>query len=1348
MSSGGWYAVLLATLAGFVGAVSGAVVWRPPWKGSSFHLRYLQYVVDLCRPSGPGGATGSKTHGPSSSLRDEVFVDIDVTEVGQAGRRSITHYLGGSKPTVLTLAGDPGAGKTTLLRQLALKAAEGELKSSRSLPVLLQLRDHASDIASLPRVTMPDIIHASLGELQGRARAGWFERRLEDGRCLVLLDGLDEVFDQDEQQAVSTWIAEQVERYPGSDFLITSRTFPADWRPSRTVRALTLRPYTDKQVAEYLDGWLRSSSGLVSRRTVESARLDTRRMLDALCARSDIFELARNPVMLGLLTNAYHFTGQMPNSRTALYGELAQFLLSRRQPRATRSPELSPVGKQRVVRVLALAMTETGREQASEAECAQVIERVLLRSGSVRPTRFLQLMVNDGILVRCDNGMYAFAHRALQEFLAAEQIRAQGSVRLLVEHVGDPRWRDIILTWASWEDASPVIEACLTRGTEEALNLALACAEVSPQIEPELRSQLSRLRSPRRVARPTTDALAAFVENKRSAPAAELLRRARDEHRRVSYDDITDLLARAESRLAHEWSEADAAAFLSAAVLATELADHNGARRYRFKGLIALGYAIGNQSLASSRDLCLSALRHLDPDRPLAADVRLACLAYLGCAVNPEEEGEFVHALRAFCRAAGAKACELIVPVVAAHRHAARLVVNALRGDNELARRMADALGTDPAAAMTTASWDAAVEKWHRSRRQLMHQVCDLAHLVLEKAPLLHARELVAERLKEQLSGWLELEGLARALDRLDDSLRHRQFDERDAALRAAARHAGAVRAAVHDAPTELSVELSEPAAARIEDLVRDARRQLARRYPPRPRLSAALPFARVLGRTVTVQVEVANEGEGSAPIEAAWLTATGDPALLTPWDGQIEVSAPVRGGTATTVLLRLELAETAPDADEVEVEVALHYRPRDSEADSVQEARLTVAVDRAHVDIEPNPFAAGALGRPVDNPDMLFGRDELIDRVRKRLCTASTPGAGIALFGQKRTGKSSISVELMRQIREFDEFPVVDVGNLGELTPERKLGTDQTTLLGTLLWRILNGADATITTGPSLIPDGFDRKRLIESPDPVLDCTALFVRYRAVQSDRPPWVVFIDEFQYMDQWIRDDLVHPSFTRTFKAIVERRLFHLVLVGQSHLERLVEGDPNAFGVFGLERVTCLAEPDARALIQQPVLLDTPEGQVSRYHDRAVKEILRLTGGNPFYIQKICDALVDHMNKEHAAMATDADVRQITQQLLDVLRPADFDSLESPDAGDPCWTAPQLRAALVAVARACHDGPASREAIQRCHEGPLTPELLEHLVSREVVRRVGDRYQFVVGLYEEWLRRYFPAPEGRP
>ncbi|MEV7419131.1 NACHT domain-containing protein [Streptomyces sp. NPDC089919] len=1324
---GGPVAPALAAATGAVGFIlTGAV--RARRRDADFEWPYLLRVQEQSvRLYGQeASSSGSRASGHPS--RDQVLLSMDVTEPGVRGegRRPVMSALEERAPSVITLIGGPGTGKTFLLGRLAARAAEREPKSAGDLPVLLRLRDCAPGIDSDPRTTLVDVVGATLGQTEGDAWSRWLEGRLQRGGCLVLLDALDEL-DHRRRQQMSAWLTEQVMRYPRNTFLVTSRELPARWLPGVGGRVLYVEPPTDGQVTEYL--------------LLRLPHLDRA----ALRAWLDMPEPARNPLLLAMLVRLNEKTGR-PLNPAIVYGELLRHQLEDARPSGSGVPGLSSEQKLPVIQVLALSMAERGVDTAPESWCVRAIEGVLRNTAPLHPVEFLHLMVEEGVLVEPAGGVYSFAHRGFLEYLAAEQIRAQGSVRLLIQHMTDPRWREIILAWAASADASRFIEACLRHGTDEVLQLARDCAEVSPRVEPELRAQLSRPQ-PRPGREVPSDAFTAFVEKAYSAPATALLDGA-DRDRPVSREEIDALLARTRSRAVHESTEADATAFFSAAVLATERADHRSAGGYRFKGLVCLAHALRGKSLASSRDLALAALRLLDPDRLSLTDLETACLAYLGSAADARRPDAFADALRASCREAGAAAFPLLLPLVAAHREAARRVVGALPGDAELVRGIADALGTDVLGAASVTGWDAAVDAWHRARREALYELGALVRLELAPPSLLRARELVAEREADPQAGASGLDRLARALDHLDDFLHRTPFDEREKALRAAARQAEMVRAAVRGAPTELSVQVAEPAAARIEEVVREARARLVRQFPPRPRIGAALPVGRIVGRTLTVPVEVANDDERSAPVEQAALVASGDPAVLEPaGDAWTEVPAPVPGGAATTVLLRLCLTEAAQDLDEVEVRVAFRYRSRDGGA-VLRQARLTFAVDRGHRPVDPNPYAAGNTGNPLDDPAMLFGREELIDKVRATLRGASAPGAGIAIFGQKRTGKSSIGVELMRRLSELDGLPVVDVDNLGSLAPGRGAAGDQATVLGSLLWRIVQGADDTVRDGPRLIPAGFDRKALIESPDPVADCARLFQKYRTARPDSPPWVVVIDEFQYMDQWIREGVLPPSFMQTFKAIVERRLFHLVLVGQTRLERLIEEDPNAFGVFGLERVTCLAAADARALIEQPVLRDTPEGPVSRHHDRAVAEILRLAGGNPFYTQKICYELVRHMNKERATTATDADVRQVTRHLLDRMRRSDFDGLESPDAGDGRWTEAELKAALGAVARACTDGPASPWQIRHCHEGELPAGLLDHLVLREVVRPVGDRYEFVVGLFEEWLRRYCPAPEGCP
>ncbi|MFG2822979.1 FxSxx-COOH system tetratricopeptide repeat protein [Kitasatospora sp. NPDC048365] len=835
-------------------------------------------------------------------------------------------------------------------------------------------------------------------------------------------------------------------------------------------------------------------------------------------------------------------------------------------------------------------------------------------------------------------------------------------------------------------------------------------------------------------------ALTAYVERHYAPTARELLRRAADGGRRVGPADLARVPAPADDLARAEWTVETADRHLSTAAVAAELGRDPDARRHRFLGQLALALVMRGRSAESSRDLCLGALESLDPGDRSVQDIRLAVLVHLGADPAQYDDAGFARCLRRAGQEAGSAFPELLLPLLAAGDTVAGPVLAALREDPGLAESAAARWGTGGPDGLRPVGVAAAVERWRTERRRFAHRLDVLTRLRLEDDTLRDAEDELAHS-RPTASPVLELDELAVAVGALRASLRVWGFEPQDRALRSAARSAALVRAGVRAAPTALAVELVVPAAERIELLVREARRTLERRHPPRPAVASALPAARYRPGTVTLPVEVGN-AEGSAPVESAWLSVRPLSPLLVARSTRVELPAPVPGGGSRPVLVHLDLRGSPPGA--VDAEVTLHHRQRQSEEEAVLSTRLTVPVD---VDFEPvdNPFHSGALGRPVDDPRMFFGRAELTGRVRAALRSASSPGVGVAIFGQKRTGKSSIRLQLIRELEERDGLPVVDVGNLGELAPQRAEGTDRR-LIGALLWRILSGADRTAGSGPRLLPPGFDRQTLLAGPDPVLDCARLFERYRESHPGRPPWVVFIDEFQYLDQWIRDGLVSASLMQAFKALVERRIFHLVLVGQSDLERLVQADPNAFGVFATERVSYLADRDARSLVQEPVLRHTPVGQVSRFHGGAVDEILRLSGGNPFYIQRFCSALVDHMNHERAAAVTVADVEQVADRFLDDLKGNDFDNLESPWAADSGTTHGAVRAAALAVARASsHGGAARRREVERCHDGELPEGLLDELAARQVLRSTPDGYRIVVGLYEAWLRRNFGTPE---
>jgi hypothetical protein len=137
--------------------------------------------------------------------------------------------------------------------------------------------------------------------------------------------------------------------------------------------------------------------------------------------------------------------------------------------------------------------------------------------------------------------------------------------------------------------------------------------------------------------------------------------------------------------------------------------------------------------------------------------------------------------------------------------------------------------------------------------------------------------------------------------------------------------------------------------------------------------------------------------------------------------------------------------------------------------------------------------------------------------------------------------------------------------------------------------------------------------------------------------------VLLIDEFTEVFKQIRKGTIQPEFMKAWKAVVEKRYFASVLVGQDIMPTFKAEFPNEFGVTEDVRVTYLPEVDARRLIVEPVGVD-------HYVGNAVDRILRATAGSPFYTMMFCSRLVDYMNRTRSAVVTEADIAAVALEMV--------------------------------------------------------------------------------------------------
>ncbi|MFB2769321.1 NACHT domain-containing NTPase [Pelatocladus sp. BLCC-F211] len=152
-------------------------------------------------------------------------------EANSSRKKQIWDFLDKSEFRRMVILGAPGSGKTTLLRHLTLiYASKQERKvypqAPKLIPVLLYLREVRQEIIT-NKPPLPDLITKQVQHLKKRHPLNpppkWFADKLKQNKCLVMLDGLDEVANEQERQQVSAWVDEEMGHYPNTTFILTSR---------------------------------------------------------------------------------------------------------------------------------------------------------------------------------------------------------------------------------------------------------------------------------------------------------------------------------------------------------------------------------------------------------------------------------------------------------------------------------------------------------------------------------------------------------------------------------------------------------------------------------------------------------------------------------------------------------------------------------------------------------------------------------------------------------------------------------------------------------------------------------------------------------------------------------------------------------------------------------------------------------------------------------------------------------------------------------------------------------------------------------------------------------------------
>ncbi|MEJ2887744.1 HEAT repeat domain-containing protein [Actinomycetospora aeridis] len=347
----------------------------------------------------------------------------------------------------LVVLADPGLGKSWLMRTEAIRLAQealGCLGDEESVPIPVPIR--ADQLA--------EVLERSIGSIVARqfVARGWlaersmgaFAQHVDAGQAHLLVDGLDEVPDDETRRRIRAALADWCQRPGERQLILTSRIAgytPAEHGASVEVELLS---FTDEQVLAFARTW-----GLGA---LEEAHLI------AAVADPAISGMARIPLLLALLCSLAETGEDVPRTRAALYERMLLWFLERphRVPARSRSDDEA---------LLELAAGIAFQFADSDGGWTDLMpHRPLARSLrdqpsfaelGVRADRLIeQLAVDLGLIVPEGDvsggrpARYLFVHRTFAEYLAARHLSTLDEQRrweIIERHLWfDPEWLQVI----------------------------------------------------------------------------------------------------------------------------------------------------------------------------------------------------------------------------------------------------------------------------------------------------------------------------------------------------------------------------------------------------------------------------------------------------------------------------------------------------------------------------------------------------------------------------------------------------------------------------------------------------------------------------------------------------------------------------------------------------------------------------------------------------------------------------------------------------------------------------------------------------------------------------------------
>lgn len=333
----------------------------------------------------------------------------------------------------LIILGKPGAGKTTFLKYLATQCNLGNLHENL-VPIFITLKDFAETIEqpSLLQYISEQFANYSVKDNT------YAHKVLSQGRALVLLEGLDQVQQPDEErvlQELNNFFAS----FHANHYVVSCRIAALEY---------TFEQFTEVEIADFYQDQITT---FVNKWFVRTNAVKGNEFIKKLRCNCFIQDLAKNPLLLTMLCILFEESAEFPVNIAELYKEALDILLrkwdAKRNIKRSSAKKLSLQHKQNLLSYIAAITFEQGNYFFNQQKIKQYISDYIhnlpnsdsdLKNLEINSELVLKsLEVHHGILVECAREIYSFSYLTLQEYLTAKEIVSSSNPQTLETALSD-----------------------------------------------------------------------------------------------------------------------------------------------------------------------------------------------------------------------------------------------------------------------------------------------------------------------------------------------------------------------------------------------------------------------------------------------------------------------------------------------------------------------------------------------------------------------------------------------------------------------------------------------------------------------------------------------------------------------------------------------------------------------------------------------------------------------------------------------------------------------------------------------------------------------------------------------